>query len=56
LDIDVIDADSIRTIVEHRADRPVEMFTLDGRPWLQAVRVEATNVSSYQALLEEVAP
>jgi hypothetical protein len=54
LDIDVIDADSIRTIVEHRADRPVEMFTLDGRPWLQAVRVETTDVSSYQALLEEV--
>jgi hypothetical protein len=54
LDIDVIDADSIRTIVEHRADRPVEMFTLDGRPWLQAVRVETTDVSSYQALLEGV--
>ena len=56
LDIDVIDADSIRTIVEHRADRPVEMFSLDGRPWLQAVRVETTDISSYQALLEEVSP
>jgi transposase len=56
LDIDVIDADSIRTIMEHRADRPVEMFSLDGRPWLQAVRVETTDVSSYQALLEEVSP
>jgi hypothetical protein len=32
LDIDVIDADSIRTIVEHRAERPVELFSLDGRP------------------------
>jgi hypothetical protein len=55
LDIDVIDADSIRTIVEHRADRPVEIFSLDGRPWLQAIRVETTDVSS-QALLEEVSP
>ena len=51
----MIDADSIRTILEHRADRPVEMFSLDGRPWLQAVRVETTDVSCYQALLEEVA-
>jgi hypothetical protein len=56
LDIDVIDPDSLRTIVEHRADQPVELFSLDGRPWLQAVRVETTDVSSYQALLEEVSP
>ena len=55
LDIDVIDADSIRTILEHRADRPVELFPLDGRPHLAHVRVESTDVSSYQALLEEVA-
>lgn len=54
LDIDVIDADSIRTIVEHRADRPAELFTLDGRPHLAEVRVETTDVSSYRVLLEEV--
>ena len=51
LDIDVIDPDSIRMIVEHRADRPVELFPLDGRPHLRAVRVEPTDVSAYQALL-----
>jgi len=56
LDIDVIDADSIRTIVEHRADQPVQLFPLDGRPHLAHVRVETTDVSSYQALLEEVTP
>ncbi len=56
LDIDVIDADSVRTIVEHRAERPVELFSLDGRPHLALVRVETTDVSSYQALLEEVTP
>jgi transposase len=56
LDIDVTDADSIRTIVEHRADQPVELFSLDGRPHLAYVRVETTDVSSYQALLEEVTP
>lgn len=56
LDIDVIDADSIRTILEHRADQPVELFPLDGRPHLAHVRVEVTDISSYQALLEEVTP
>jgi transposase len=56
LDIDVIDADSIRTIVEHRTDQPVKLFPLDGRPHLAHVRVETTDVSSYQALLEEVTP
>jgi hypothetical protein len=56
LNIDVIDADSIRTIVEHRADQPVKLFPLDGRPHLAHVHVEMTNVSSYQALLEEVTP
>lgn len=55
LDIDVIDVDSIRTIREHRADRPVELFSLEGRPHLAGVRVEATDISAYQVLLEEVA-
>jgi transposase len=54
LDIDVIDVESIRTILEHRADQPVELFPLDGRPHLAHVRVEVTDVASYQALLEEV--
>lgn len=56
LDIDVIDADSIRTIVEHRSEVPVKLFPLDGRPHLAHVRVETTDVSSYQALLGEVTP
>ena len=56
LDIDVIDADSIRTIVEHRTDEPAELFPLDGRPHLAHVRVETTDVSSYQVLLGEVTP
>lgn len=56
LDIDVIDADSIRTIVEHRNEEPVKLFALDGRPHLAHVRVETTDVSCYQALLMEAAP
>ena len=34
LDIDVIDPDSIRLIVEYRSQAPVELFSLDGRPAL----------------------
>lgn len=56
LDIDVLDPDSIRVIVEHRSERPTELFSLDGRPHLQRVRVETTNVLVYQSLLTEVAP
>jgi hypothetical protein len=53
LDIDVIDPDSLRTIVEHRSDQPVPLFPLDGRPHLAHVRVELTDVSAYQVLLQE---
>jgi transposase len=53
LDIDVIDPDSIRVILEHRSDRPVEMFALDGRPYLQQVKVTTTDVTAYGALLTE---
>ena len=56
LDIDVLDADSIRTIVEHRTDQPVKLFPLDGRPHLAHVQVETTKVSAYQTLLTEVTP
>ena len=56
LDIDVIDPESIRTIVEHRAERPVALFSLDGRPHLIHVRVETTDVAAYGALLTEVSP
>ena len=33
-----------------------ELFPLDGRPHLVHVRIETTDVSSYQVLLEEVSP
>jgi transposase len=55
LDIDVIDVDSLRTILEHRTDPPVALFSLDGRPQLAQVQVETTDVAAYQVLLEEVA-
>lgn len=55
LDFDVVDPDSIRLIVTHRTEAPLELFKLDGRPHLAWVRVETTPVSSYQALLTEAA-
>jgi transposase len=53
LDLDITDADSIRVILEHRREKPVPLFSLDGRPHLKGVNVEPTDVSAYQALLVE---
>ena len=55
LDLDVIDPESVRVILDYRADRPVELFPLDGRLHLHGVRVETTNVSDYNVLLTGVA-
>ena len=51
LAIDVTDPDSIRVILDHRADRPVPAFSLDGRPHLAGVRVAVTDVAAYGVLL-----
>jgi hypothetical protein len=56
LDVSVTDPDSIRVILDHRADRPVALFALGGRPRLRAVRVAPTDVAAYGALLPGVAP
>jgi hypothetical protein len=55
IDIGLSDSDSIRSVVEHRADGPVQLFSLDGRPPLACVHVETTPVAAYQVLLDEVA-
>lgn len=52
LGIGAIDPDRIRVALDHRADRPVALFTLDGRPHLAGVRVEPTDVTAYGALRE----
>ena len=51
LAIDVIDPAGIGLILDHRADRPVPVFSLDGRPHLASVRVPATDVAAYGVLL-----
>lgn len=54
LDLGVVDPDSIRVVLDFRADRPVELFPLDGRLHLHGVRVETTDVSAYGVLLTGV--
>ena len=51
LAINVIDPASIRVILDHRVDRPVPVFSLDGRPHLACVQVPATDVAAYGVLL-----
>ena len=51
LDIGIEDPDSIRSILEHRADRPTELFRLDGRPHLAGFRVPPTDLAAYGELL-----
>jgi transposase len=56
LDLDVVDPESVRVILDYRADRPVDLFPLDGRLHLQGVRVETTDVAAYNALRTGVTP
>lgn len=56
LDLGTEDPDSIRSVLEHRTDRPTELFRLDGRPHLAGVRVAVTDVSAYAALLAAPTP
>ena len=55
LDLDVVDPESVRVILDYRADRPVDLFPLDGHLHLQGVRVETTDVAAYNALRTGVA-
>ena len=55
LDLGIQDPDSIRVILEYRADQPTELFRLDGRPHLAGVRVPPTDLTVYGELLAPVA-
>jgi transposase len=52
----VADADAVRLILEHRRERPVGLFCLDGRPHLRSVAVPAPDLSAYASLAPGVAP
>lgn len=49
-------AEAIRLVLEHRREQPVGLFRLDGHLHLQAVRVQAPDLTAYRALVEEGRP
>jgi hypothetical protein len=53
LDIGTTEADAVRLILEHRRERPVKLFRLDGRPHLADVVVEPPHLMKYRSLLVE---
>jgi hypothetical protein len=55
LELGVADADAVRLILEHRHERPVVLFCLDGRPHLQSVTVPMPDLSAYASLAAGVA-
>jgi transposase len=54
LDIGTTEADAVRLILEHRRERPVKLFRLDGRPHLADVVVAPPHLDAYRTLLVEV--
>jgi transposase len=55
LELGVADANAVRLILEHRRERSVGVFCLDGRPHLQAVTVPTPDLSLYASLTTGVA-
>ena len=51
LSIGALHVDAVRLILEHRRERPILLFCLDGRPHLKAVRVQRPDLRSYNHLL-----
>jgi len=50
LDIGALSADAVRVILQARQEQPVGLFSLDGRPHLKLVRVQAPDLRAYHAL------
>lgn len=45
------DADAVRLVLEHRREKPVTLFRLDGRPHLSAVQVARPDLAAYRGLM-----
>jgi transposase len=56
LELGTADADAVRLILEHRRERPVGLFCLDGRPHLKLVSVPSPDLGAYRGLTAEVRP
>jgi len=55
LELGTADADAVRLILEHRRERPVGLFCLDGRPHLKRVSVPPPDLGAYAGLAAGVA-
>ena len=56
MELGTADADAVRLILEHRRERPVGLFCLDGRPQLKLVCVPSPDLGGYASLMAGVAP
>jgi transposase len=56
LELGTADDDAVRLILEHRRERPVGLFCLDGRPHLKLVGVPGPDLGGYASLTAGVAP
>jgi hypothetical protein len=56
LELGTADADAVRLVLEHRRERPVGLFCLDGRPHLKLVSVPSPDLDAYRGLTAEVRP
>jgi transposase len=56
LELGTADADAVRLILEHRRERPLGLFCLDGRPHLKSVSVPPPDLRAYAGLAAGVAP
>ena len=54
LELGAITPDAVKVILEGRRQKPVPMFSLDGRPHLSLVRVAAPDLGAYGHLLAEI--
>ena len=56
LELGTADADAVRLILEHRRERPLGLFCLDGRPHLKLVSVPPPDLRVYAGLAAGVTP
>jgi transposase len=51
LAINTLSVDAIRLILQHREEKPVGLFCLDGRPHFKSVQVQTPDLQAYRCLL-----
>ncbi|MCH7688180.1 MAG: IS21 family transposase, partial [Planctomycetes bacterium] len=50
LQIGATSADALRLILQHRQERPIDLFCLDGHPHLKGVQIPPPDLTAYQSL------